>query len=47
MELICSSLVNLQKLHFDSNSFNASSMRNIRNLASLKILDVRNNLLGD
>jgi Leucine-rich repeat (LRR) protein len=44
---ITTSLMNISKLRLDSNCFSAESLRQIRNLKSLKVLDIRNNKLGD
>ena len=44
---ISSNLTLVTKLQLNSNSFTAKGLKNIDNLKLLRVLDIRNNNLGD
>ena len=44
---ITNTLTNVSKLQLNANSFKAEALTNIGNLKYLKVLDIRNNNLGD
>jgi len=45
--IITNHLTSIVKLQLNSNSFTASALANISNLQNLRVLDIRNNNLGD
>lgn len=47
IEAITGNLTEVIKLQLNSNCFSADSLKNIQNLGMLRVLDVRNNNLGD
>jgi hypothetical protein len=44
---ITTNLINISKLQLNSNCFSAEALKQIHILKSLKVLDIRNNKLGD
>jgi hypothetical protein len=44
---ITTHLLNINKLQLNSNCFTADALKHIGNLRLLKVLDIRNNKLGD
>ena len=45
--IITNNLTNVSKLQLNSNSFTANALSNIGNLKYIKVLDIRNDNLGD
>lgn len=45
--MICSKLTQMRKLYLNHNSFEAEALSNLHMMTELKLLDIRNNKLGD